>query len=183
MAPFRSQPRAPAYTCRSGLSIRPCAATERPPLYERSTDYIWTDDHVGREMLRFHLDPDGDLASRRHASIDAQVRWITNCTDPALRPRLLDIGCGPGLYCERFAAAGFTVTGLDFNSHSLEYAREHAATSGHMIDYRYGNYLDLDDREAYDAITLINRDLSLLERKQLLGGRSASPSRAAPALP
>ena len=137
----------------------------RPDLYERSEDYIWTDDHVSGQMLSFHLDPDRDLASHRHSTIDAQVAWIAAHVDTVSIPvdvTLLDIGCGPGLYCERFARAGFRVAGIDINAQSLAYAREHAAEVGLEIDYALADYVELAVEAQYAVITLINRDFNAL---------------------
>jgi SAM-dependent methyltransferase len=44
--------------------------------------------------------------------------------------RVLDFGCGPGLFARLFASAGATVTGLDTNAEHLETARRLAAEDG-----------------------------------------------------
>ena len=36
---------------------------------------------------------------------------------------VLDVGCGPGNYCELFAKKGFIVTGMDYSSVMISYAR------------------------------------------------------------
>ncbi|MCG8478669.1 MAG: class I SAM-dependent methyltransferase [Spirochaetales bacterium] len=138
------------------------ALTERPPLYARSQHYIWTDDHVGRQMLAFHLDPDIDSASLKHSTIDRQVAWIARRAGAPEGKALLDIGCGPGLYCERFHGAGFRVTGMDFNRRSIDYARNNACKGGLPIEYEYGNYVHMRLHEAFDVVTLINRDFGAL---------------------
>lgn len=61
--------------------------------------------------------------------------------------KLLDLGCGPGLYAELFDDRGFQVTGLDFSRRSVQYAREHAAGTKRDIRYEYKNYLDMDGGE------------------------------------
>ena len=122
-------------------------------------------------MLTAHLDPTHDAASRRPAMITASVRWLLSVLN--LRPgdALLDLGCGPGLYSERFTRAGLRVTGIDASRRSIKYARAHAVEHGLAIDYRYGNYLAMDDHETFDAAVLIYGDLCALaseQRDQLL---------------
>jgi 2-polyprenyl-6-hydroxyphenyl methylase / 3-demethylubiquinone-9 3-methyltransferase len=50
---------------------------------------------------------------------------------------LCDIGCGGGLIAEPMARLGFQVTAIDADEEAIAVAREHAATSGPSIDYRY----------------------------------------------
>lgn len=50
--------------------------------------------------------------------------------------RLLDIGCGGGIFAESAAASGAKVTGIDLSDKALAVARLHQLESGHSIDYR-----------------------------------------------
>ena len=81
-----------------------------PALYERTDAAFWDDEHISRGMLAAHLDPEFEGASRSFAFMDRSVDWICATAPPATHPRLLDLGCGPGLYAERFARAGYAVT-------------------------------------------------------------------------
>lgn len=49
---------------------------------------------------------------------------------------LADIGCGGGLIAEPMARLGFDVTAVDADEAAVAVAREHAAASGLVIDYR-----------------------------------------------
>ncbi len=143
------------------------AISQRSEPYERSDHFIWTDDHVGRQMLKYHLDPDLDSASRKLVAIDQQVRWIADHVGQKPGTRVLDIGCGPRLYCERFHNLGCCVTGVDFNAHSLAYARERAAQNENTIEYVYRNYVDLTYQDEFDVVTLINSDYGALTPVEL----------------
>lgn len=47
---------------------------ERPkPFSVYSVDELWTDPHLSHRMLEFHLDAEGDMASRQSTSIDQIV--------------------------------------------------------------------------------------------------------------
>lgn len=109
------------------------------PFSRYTTDLLWTDPHIARQMLAFHLNPDVDAASRRPGAIDALVGWVDDGFGLAGK-RVLDLGCGPGLYAERLARRGARVSGFDFSAVSIGHARASAATSGLEIDYVLGDY-------------------------------------------
>lgn len=113
-------------------------------------------------MLLAHLDPDYEGASRGHAFIDRSAAWIASALPPAGYPRLLDLGCGPGLYAQRLHRHGYAVTGIDLSPRSIAYAKEAAEKAGDAIEYRAQNYLTLDERESYDAVILIYCDYGAL---------------------
>lgn len=142
-----------------------------PALYERTGEPFWDDEHISRGMLAAHLDPEFEGASRSFAFMDRSVAWIARVAPPAAHPRLLDLGCGPGLYAERFARAGFEVTGVDLSRRSIEHARESARGQGLAIDYRCQDYLALDLDATFDAAVMIYCDygaLSADERRAVL---------------
>lgn len=137
----------------------------RPAIYERRCEPFWDDAHISRGMLATHLDPETDAASRNPAFIDRSIAWISTLI-PA-ESRMLDLGCGPGLYTGRFAERGFDVIGMDISPRSIAYAREHDSLSTYML----GNYLELAEAAAYDVVTLIWCDYGALipdEREELL---------------
>jgi SAM-dependent methyltransferase len=119
--------------------------TERPPLFAPHESAFWNDPHIARQMLAAHLDPSTDAASRRPETIDHIVDWLVGHLGLAPGQRVLDLGCGPGLYCSRLAEHGLDVTGVDFSESSLAYAEDRARERGLTIDYRRGNYLALPD--------------------------------------
>ena len=57
--------------------------------------------------------------------------------------RLLDIGCGGGLFSEALAQAGAEVTGVDPSPGAIGIASRHAAEGGLSIDYRAATAEDL----------------------------------------
>lgn len=144
----------------------------RPAIWSRSTVRdLWTDPHRAAQMLRFHLDPTTDLASRRPAFIDASVAWIVERFGVGPGTRVLDLGCGPGLYANRLAAAGATVTGVDWSETSLGHARAEAERAGLVVRYEAADYLAWETLDRFDLVLLIFCDLCALapeERARLL---------------
>ena len=147
------------------------ALRQKPAPFEPGEPLFWNDPHISSQMLKAHLDPNSDLASRRPETIDRMVAWIADRLDLQAGDRVLDLGCGPGLYASRLAERGMVVTGVDYSERSIAYAREYAEAHGLAITYRYENYLDLPDENAYDAAMLIYGDfcpLSPEQRRKLL---------------
>ena len=83
----------------------------KPELYAPSTSAFWDDEHISKGMLEAHLDPNWEAASRKHEFIDESVKWIESIAPSSQYRELLDLGCGPGLYAERFSNIGYSVTG------------------------------------------------------------------------
>ena len=92
---------------------------QRPEPFSRYTAMeLWTRPHLARQMLSFHLNQETDLASRRFEIIDHVVNWIDSQLHLSGKS-ICDLGCGPGLYTQRFSNKGAAVTGVDFSARSL----------------------------------------------------------------
>ena len=109
--------------------------SKKPELYEQSTAKFWDDEHISNEMLKAHLDPTWDAASRNHSFIAKSVDWITQLAPPLQYRKLLDLGCGPGLYADNFCKNGYEVTGIDYSHRSIDYARSTALKKNSDITY------------------------------------------------
>ncbi|UNC91923.1 class I SAM-dependent methyltransferase [Candidatus Contubernalis alkaliaceticus] len=129
-------------------------------LYRRSEDFIWTDEHISKGMLAAHLDFTSDAASRNIRTIDRTVEWISQKIPHG--GRVLDLGCGPGLYASRLGKKGYDVTGIDISKRSVAYAREKALEENIRIDYRWADYLRDDIGTGYDGVLCIYCDFGAL---------------------
>ena len=145
---------------------------ERPsPFSQYTAAELWTDPHIAQQMLKAHLNPNTDSASRRLLFIEASVAWLQERFNIGPGTRIADFGCGPGLYTTRLAQLDAEVTGIDFSANSLVYARETAASRNLTIDYVHTNYLNYQSDKRFDLILLIYCDLCPLsptQRQQLL---------------
>ncbi len=117
-------------------------------------------------MLRFHLDEDGDIASRRAAFIDRSVEWIVSRFGISSDTKIADFGCGPGLYTTRLARKQARLTGIDFSPRSIEYAIRWARREQLNIRYVNEDYLEFDTDERFDLILMITCDLCALSPTQ-----------------
>jgi SAM-dependent methyltransferase len=104
----------------------------------------WNEPDFSRRMLKEHLSQDHDLASRRFETITHHVDWITTEALGPAPASVLDLGCGPGLYCQQLAARGYTCAGIDFSPASIEYARQQAAQAGLPIHYQLADLRQAD---------------------------------------
>jgi SAM-dependent methyltransferase len=141
--------------------------SQRPEVYTRyTTNALWSSPDISEMMLRYHLDGDVDLASRRTEFVEESLAWITATFDLGSGSRVVDLGCGPGLYTNRIARTGAQVTGVDISPRSIDYAREQAQSDGLGIDYRLGDYLELDIEPGYDLATMIMCDFCAMSPEQ-----------------
>ena len=127
---------------------------------------LWTRPHLAKEMLKYHLSQDTDHSSRRIEVIDRTVAWLDEQLDFDGK-RVVDLGCGPGLYARRMAKRGATVTGVDFSANSLDYAR---TRDTHNVDYFEADYLQDELPVEIDIAVLIYCDYCVLapEKRKLL---------------
>ncbi len=144
----------------------------RPEPFEFYTaDMLWTEDHIAKQMLAYHLNQAVDAASRNQKFIDRSAAWMVDTFGIGNGFSLIDFGCGPGFYTQRLARSGAQVTGVDFSGNSLTYARRQAEAEGLSIRYVQENYLNFVCPEAVDLISMIMCDFCALspgQRKQML---------------
>jgi cyclopropane fatty-acyl-phospholipid synthase-like methyltransferase len=133
---------------------------------------LWTNKHTAKEMLKYHLNESIDLASRNKNFIEESIDWIVSHFDVNENTKVVDFGCGPGLYTTQLAKKGANVTGIDFSENSIQYARNIAKEKGLNINYVCQNYLEFETDKKFDLITMIFCDfcaLSPSQRKTLFG--------------
>jgi len=144
----------------------------RPALFEPGEPRFWDDPHISKSMLEEHLNPKHDAASRKTETIDKTVGHLFKSKIIEPEMKVLDLGCGPGLYSERICRAGACVAGLDISENSIRYAQNSAVRAGLMtsgacclkqadskIEYHCMNFFDMDYREEFDAVIQIYGEL------------------------
>lgn len=149
-----------------------CTITQnKPALYEQSEDNIWNNPHTAKSMLKAHLDTTLDSATRTIDIVERTVNWISGQFPANIYLQLLDLGCGPGIYTERFHKKGYKVTGIDFSNNSIRYAQQSARKQQLSIRYQCEDYTQLHIHSDFHLITLIYCDFGVLPvnvRKKLL---------------
>jgi len=134
------------------------AAAEHPPRAPQGIGQPpWGDAAFSERRLAIHLDDETHMASRAGPVVAAHVDWLLAQLETAGRRRsggqridtadtageaaefdrkaadrtgwrILDVTCGPGLYCHELARRGWPSAGADIAPAALRHAREIAAT-------------------------------------------------------
>ena len=137
------------------MNLLDVVARRLPPgPWEEGEKIPWDDRAFSERMLEVHLSQENDWASRRTAVIEQQVNWIEqHFLGP--RSRVLDLGCGPGLYTHLLAQLGHDCVGLDIGPASIDYARERAREGGVSARYELADIRETDFGEGFDLVTSI----------------------------
>jgi len=121
----------------------------------------WHDPAFSKRMLKEHLSQEHDAASRCFEIIDGQVQWIHDLVLQQKPTRILDLGCGPGLYTSRLAKRGHRCVGIDFSPASIDYAKQQATELGLDCTYIEEDLRAADFGSGYGLVMLIFGELNV----------------------
>lgn len=125
--------------------------TRTPPIAWSEGDNIpWNEPSFSERMLKEHLSQEHDAASRRNEQIERHVAWIQHALLHDAQSKVLDLGCGPGLYANRLARLGNTCYGVDFSPASIQYARETAQRENLDCTYNLCDLRTAEFGQGYD---------------------------------
>ena len=102
--------------------LSPATVPPWPVPFDPAYELDWGEPEFARRLLREHLDQSHDGASRRATVIAQHLRRLRRLIPPP-PARVLDAGCGPGLYAVELARLGHHVTGVDVSAPALRHAR------------------------------------------------------------
>jgi SAM-dependent methyltransferase len=115
----------------------------------------WSDPEFSSRMLKEHLSQEHDAASRRFEVVDRHVGWIHHEVLSGHPTRILDLGCGPGLYTSRLSKLGHECSGIDFSPASIAYAREQAERERLQCTYLLEDIRTADYGTGYGLVMLV----------------------------
>ena len=140
---------------------------KRPePFQFYTAEELWANEYTSKKMLEYHLNESIDVSSRNINFINQSVNWISDRFNLNSNSDIIDFGCGPGLYANRFAEKEIKVTGIDFSKNSIDYAKQIASNSDLNVNYIHKNYLNFETDKKYDLITMIMCDFCALSPNQ-----------------
>ncbi|MHC5058971.1 MAG: class I SAM-dependent methyltransferase [Planctomycetota bacterium] len=128
----------------------------------------WGDPGFSRRMLIAHLSQEHDLASRRVEWIDRQVAWIHSSLLRRQPARILDLGCGPGLYAHRLTALGHRCLGMDLGPASIEYAKQHSGRES-RCEFVQGDIRHLSFGGPHDLVMALYGEANVFSPGELVG--------------
>ncbi|QOR35511.1 methyltransferase domain-containing protein [Clostridium sp. 'deep sea'] len=138
----------------------------KPKLFTKGEIQFWQDSHIAKGMLQAHLNQDTNAASYKLSKIREIVDFITKTIRLQAENKILDCGCGPGLYCELFSKKLLNVTGVDISPNSIAYARQSANKQNLNIKYECNDYLSLSYKREFEAALIIWQDFCVLNNNE-----------------
>lgn len=134
-------------------------------LFSNGRNELWTDPHIAKQMLSAHLDLANDAATRNAEAIEDTINWIDSVSEG--KRKLIDLGCGPGIYTNAFHDRGYRVTGIDISANSIQHAVRQAKQSNKPICYQVKNYIEEPLEGDYNLAVCIYCDFgALIPREQ-----------------
>jgi 2-polyprenyl-3-methyl-5-hydroxy-6-metoxy-1,4-benzoquinol methylase len=121
----------------------------------------WHDPDFSERMLQEHLSQAHDAASRRASVIDSHVAWIHRVVLAGRPGRILDLGCGPGLYTARLAVLGHECVGIDFAPAAIAYAREQARAASVPCAYHLSDVRSAEYGHGFDLVMLLYGEINV----------------------
>ncbi|MDG0876196.1 class I SAM-dependent methyltransferase [Paenibacillus thiaminolyticus] len=128
---------------------------KNPEPFEEGTQEIWLDPDRADLVLKAHFDENIPGGSRESSFIDETIDFINNLAPVEKYKKVIDLGCGPGLYSQRLAMRGYDVVGVDFNQNSIDYAIREAQENNLSIDYRNEDITNIELENDFDLALLI----------------------------
>jgi SAM-dependent methyltransferase len=139
-----------------------------PAPWSEGDNIPWDDPEFSERMLAEHLSQEHDLASRRSATIDEHVGWIFSAVLDGRPGRLLDLGCGPGVYAHRLSARGCDCVGVDFSPASIRHAREVAADEGLRCRFLHADVRYEAFGDGFDLVMMIFGQINVFPRDRAM---------------
>jgi SAM-dependent methyltransferase len=139
-----------------------------PAPWSEGDNIPWHDPEFSKRMLVEHLSQEHDLASRRTEIVDAHVQWGLSTVLGSRPARVLDLGCGPGLYALRLARNGCESVGVDFSPASIRHAEEVAVEQGLPCRFVHADLREVSFGLGFDLVMMVYGQFNVFPRDRAL---------------
>lgn len=121
------------------MKLTDLATRKIPPTPWPDGDAIpWHDPILSQRLLQAHIKMEANPATSRIPHVQRQVTWIHNKLLQGRPLRVLNLGCGPGIYTTHLAQRGHSCVGIDASPAAVDYAREQARANSLDCTYEQG---------------------------------------------
>ena len=134
------------------------------PWYE-GDNIPWDDPEFSERMLEEHLSQNHDAASRRFEKIERHIAWIHHTLLLGRPTKILDLGCGPGLYTSRFSKLRHECVGMDYSPASIGYAVDHANKEHLRCTYLHQDIRSAEYGSEFGLVMLIFGEFNVFSPK------------------
>jgi SAM-dependent methyltransferase len=110
---------------------------------------------------------DGFMGLRPGTYVDDFVAWVQHASGLAPGALVADIGCGPGMFSLRLAAAGYRVVGFDIAPALVAHANAEARSRGLAAEHHRQSLQSFDVAEPPALVLIINSVLNQLAPDEL----------------
>jgi SAM-dependent methyltransferase len=135
-----------------------------PLPWDEGDNIPWHAPDFSDRMLREHLSQEHGAASRRMEEVEEHVNWIHRRLLSRRPSKVLDVGCGPGLYTSRLARRGHECLGIDYSPASIAHARTTAADEGLGCTYVHEDMRKADYGGGFDLAMLLYGEFNVFRR-------------------
>ncbi|MGO3374438.1 class I SAM-dependent methyltransferase [Brochothrix thermosphacta] len=134
--------------------------------FEEGKDSIWTSDKFSDFVMASYLNPLIPGGGKTEDEIESYINWVKiNAIDEA---KILDIGCGPGIYCEKLSSLGYRVTGVDISSKAILYAKDQTNQKQSNIDYICDDIFKVEFDNKFNVIIILYKTFATFSKEKRL---------------
>ena len=150
------------------MNIKHIVYRDSNPLpWSSEVRFPWSEPAFSRRMLLEHLRQDHDMASPRSSKIDKHVQFIHEELLSNKPTKILDLGCGPGLYTSRLAKLGHICVGIDFSPASLEYAKDQAIRQSLDCTYIQGDLREIQFPGNFGLVMMLHGEMNAFSKNDM----------------
>lgn len=130
---------------------------DNPNEFEDNGNNIWTEPRISDIIFGSHFNSEVYGGSKGIDFINETILFIKSIAPINKYKKILDLGCGPGLYSLELSKVGYDVLGVDYSQKSINYARKQAENAQLDTKYIIENILDFRPSYKFDVCLLIYR--------------------------
>ena len=131
-----------------------------PKRFSPSPQNIWTNEKISPFIFQSYFNNDVYGGSKDDVFLKKSISFIDQIATSYSCKSILDLGCGPGIYCSPLFDLGYTVSGVDISQKAISYAKEYAKENYQSIKYYNTDILSVNLEEKHDMVILLYEILS-----------------------